>query len=350
MAFITYKEVGIKAMSACVPARKVYNKDLGYLLPEDEIDKLINSIGIKERRITDSDVCSSDLCYKAAKQLIEDNDIDVNTIDVLLFLSQTPDYKLPATSVLLQQKLGLPNTTACLDLSMGCSGYVYGLSTAFAFASMQGVNKVLLLVGETITKITSPYDKVNWPLYGDAGTATLIEQGNFHESYFDLMSDGSGANALIIPAGQCRQPATAENLLFTEREDRNKRSDNQLYMDGMAVFNFTLRVVPKAIKNMLTCINKEIFDIDHYIFHQANKFMIDFLIKKLKIDTSKVPYSIERYGNTVSASIPLTIVSELENKLLNENDIMLCGFGVGFSWGTAYMKIKNCNISHIIEY
>jgi 3-oxoacyl-[acyl-carrier-protein] synthase-3 len=350
MAFITYKGVGIRAMAACVPSQRVYNKNLGYLIPEEEIEKIINAIGIKERRVADTDVCASDLCYKAAQQLIAENNIDVNSIDVLLFLSQTPDYKIPATAPLLQHRLGLPHTTACLDLSLGCSGYMYGLSTAFAYASMQGVNRVLLLVGETTLKITSPYDKVNWPLYGDAGTATLIEKGNFRDSHFNLMSDGSGAKAIIVPAGECRQPATAENLQVTEREDGNKRSDNQIYMDGMEIFNFSLRIVPKSIKNMLEAINKRPDDIDYIVFHQANKFMLDFLVKKLKFDPLKIPFSIDRYGNTGSASIPLTIVSELENKLMSDKGVVLCGFGNGLSWGTAYIVFSNCNISLLMEY
>jgi 3-oxoacyl-[acyl-carrier-protein] synthase-3 len=337
-------------MAACVPSRKVYNKDLGYLIPEEEIEKTINAIGIKERRVTDADTCSSDLCFKAAKKLIEDNTIDVGSVDVLLFLSQTPDYKMPATAPLLQHRLGLPNTAACIELSLGCSGYVYGLSAAFAYASMQGVNRVLLLVGETISKITSVYDKVNVPLYGDAGTATLIEKGDFPDAYFDLMSDGSGADAIMVPAGECRQPATAENLQITEREDGNRRSDNQIYMDGMEVFNFALRVVPKSIKNMLSFLNKQSTDIDYLILHQANKFMTDFLAKKLKFSPLQVPYSIDRYGNTSTASIPLTIVSELENKLFEEKKVILCGFGVGLSWGTAYIAYKKCNISALMDY
>jgi 3-oxoacyl-[acyl-carrier-protein] synthase-3 len=350
MAFITYKNVGIRAMAACVPSNIIYNKDLGYLIPEEEIEKTINAIGIRERRISDTDTCSSDLCFKAAKKLIEENGIDVNTIDVLLFLSQTPDYRMPATAPLLQNRLCLPNTTASLDLNLACSGYVYGLSTAFAYASQQGINRVLLLVGETFTKLTSPYDKVNWPLFGDAGTATLIEKGDYCDSNFELMSDGSGAKSLIIPAGEFRNPATAENLQITEREDGNKRSDHQIYMDGMDVFNFTLRVVPKAIKNMLTTLSIQIDDIGYYLFHQANKFMIDFIVKKLKIDTVKVPYCIDRFGNTSSASIPLTIVSELKNKIKENEKVILCGFGAGLSWGTVYTEFKNCTISSLIEY
>jgi 3-oxoacyl-[acyl-carrier-protein] synthase-3 len=350
MAFITYKNVGIRAIAASVPSKIFYNKDLGYLIPEDEIDKTINNIGIRERRISDADTCSSDLCFTAAKKLLEDNKIDVNTIDFLLFLSQTPDYKIPATAPLLQHRLGLPNTTASLDLNLACSGYVYALSTAYAYASQQGINRVLLLVGETFSKNTSPYDKVNWPLYGDAGTATLIEKGEFHESYFELLSDGSGANSIILPAGEYRNPATAENLQMIEREDGNKRSDHHIYMDGMDVFNFALRVVSKSIKSMLATLSIQPEDVDYFVFHQANKFMIDFIVKKLKINTAKVPFCIDRFGNTSSSSIPLTIVSELENKIWNDPKIILCGFGAGLSWGTVYTELESCAISSLIEY
>jgi 3-oxoacyl-[acyl-carrier-protein] synthase-3 len=350
MAFITYKGVGIKAMAACVPSKIIYNKDLGYLIPKEEIEKTINAIGIRERRISDADTCSSDLCFKAAEKLINDNEIDINTIDVLLFMSQTPDYKIPATAPILQNRLGLPNTTAGLDLNLACSGYVYGLSAAYAYASMHGIKRVLLLVGETFTKITSPYDKVNWPLYGDAGTATLVEKGDYSDSYFELMTDGSGAKAIMIPAGECRNPATVENLKITEKEDGNKRSEHQIYMDGMDVFNFTLRVVPKSIKNMLSAISIQAEDIDYFLFHQANKFMVDFIVKKLKIDTAKVPYCIDRFGNTSSASIPLTMVSELEGKIRENERIVLCGFGAGLSWGTIYTELKNCAVSPLMEY
>jgi 3-oxoacyl-[acyl-carrier-protein] synthase-3 len=350
MAFITYKNVGIRAISACVPSNVVYNKDLGYLIPADEIEKTVNAIGIRERRVSGADTCASDLCFKAAKKLMEDNGTDVNTIDVLLFLSQTSDYKMPATAPILQNRLGLPDTTASLDLNLACSGYVYGLSTACAYASLQGVNRVLLLVGETFTKLTSPYDKVNWPLFGDAGTATLVEKGDFRDSCFELMSDGSGANSLIIPAGGCRNPATAENLQITEREDGNRRSDHQIYMDGMDIFNFTLRVVPKSIKNILAAMSIQPGDVDYFLFHQANKFMVDFIVRKLKIDTAKVPYSIDRFGNTSSASIPLTVVTELGNKIRENEKIILCGFGAGSSWGAAYTELKNCTISQLTEH
>jgi 3-oxoacyl-[acyl-carrier-protein] synthase-3 len=350
MAFITYKGVGVKAIAACVPSKKFDNKDLDYLIPKEEIDKTINNIGVRERRIADKDTCASDLCCKAAQQLLDDNHIDPASVDMLLFMSQTPDYIMPATAPLLQERLGMPATTASLDLRMACSGYVYGLSTAFAYTSLQGINRTLLLAGDTDSKIVSPYDKVNWPLYGDAGTATLIEKGDFQDSFFELMSDGSGRDALIVPAGGCRNLPTAENLRVVEKENGNRRSENQMYMDGMDVFNFTLRRVPKAINSMLKFLKKEPADIDYLLLHQANKFMTDFLAKKLHFDPARVPYSIDRFGNTSSASIPLTIVSELEGKLEEQKDCVLCGFGAGLSWGTAALTFRNCRVSSLIEY
>lgn len=212
MAFITYNHVGIRAMAACVPSRRVSNADLGYLISPEEIDKMIRSVGIREKRYADDGVCASDLCFQAARQLMADNDIAPDSIDVLLFMSQTADYRLPATAPLLQHRLGLAQTTAAMDLSLGCSGYVYALSAAYAYASLPGVKRVLLLDGETFSKVVSPYDKVNAPLYGDAGTATLIERGDdFEPSHILLMSDGSGEEAVKIPAGGAasrRRPRT----------------------------------------------------------------------------------------------------------------------------------------------
>ena len=279
-----------------------------------------------------------------------DNEIDPESVDVLLFLSQTPDYKIPATSPILQQRLGLPTTTACLDLSLGCSGYVYALSAAYAYASMPGIRRVLLLVGETFSKIVSPWDKVNAPLYGDAGTATLVEKGNFLPACFDLRSDGAGANAVKIPAGECRIPFSEKNFQIEEKEEGNRRSDHQVYMNGMDVFNFALRVVPKSIKEMMTRLDMPLSEVDYLVFHQANRFMTDFFVKKLKFDSDRVPYCLDRFGNTSSASVPLTVVSELEGKLNERKKVVLCGFGAGLSWATAYIVFDACRVSPLIEY
>ena len=349
MATIKFHGVGIKAMSACVPPDVVYNKDLGYLIPEEEIEKVIDNIGVVERRIAADDVTASDLCYKAACQLMADNDIDPASIDVLLFMSQTPDYRIPATSCLLQNRLGLPRETMCMDISLGCSGYLYALSTAFAYASMEGVNRVLLLDGETFSKIVNRRDKVDWPLYGDAGTATLIEKGDYGDSTFMLYTDGSGLEALKIHAGM-RNPITAESLIEREQEEGNIRNDLEVFMDGMDVFNFAISKVPKSIKQLLKTTEQTIDDVDYLVFHQANLFMMDFFVKKLKADPSRVPHCIQKYGNTSSTSVPLTISSELAGKLEGTHNVILSAFGAGLSWGAAMMQMRDCKVSPVIEY
>lgn len=349
MATIRYNNVGIRAMAACVPKGIAYNKDLGYLIPEVEIQKTIESIGVRERRIADAGVCASDLAYKAAVKLMEENDIDSASIDVLLFMSQTADYRIPATAPVLQDRLGLSIDTLAMDLSLGCSGFVFALSTAYAYASLPDVRRVLLLDGETFSKIVNRNDKVDWPLYGDAATATLVEKGDFGESTFILRSDGSGKDAVIIRDGM-RNPVTTESLVEQKNENGDTHNGLEVYMDGMDVFNFAMKRVPKTIKEMEAITNTPLDSINWLVFHQANRFMTDFFVKKLRFNPAKVPYCIERYGNTSSTSIPLTIVSELSDKLNNGDHIMIAGFGAGLSWGVASLTINDCKISPIIEY
>ena len=349
MAIVKYKDVGIRAISACVPKRIISNRDLGYLLSEEEIEKTIKNIGVVERRVAEDGVCASDLCYKAAVKLMEDNQIDPDSIDVLLFMSQTPDYRIPATSPILQHRLRLSNETICMDLSLGCSGFIFALSTAFAYASMEGINRVLLLDGETFSKIVNKRDKVNWPLYGDGATATLIEKGDFGESTFILKSDGSGKDAVMIHDG-LRNKITPDSFIEKEDQEGNVRAGIELYMDGLAVFNFAMKRVPSSIKEMVEVTGTNLDDIDWLVFHQANKFMTDFFVRKLKIDYAKVPYSIHKYGNTSSTSIPLTIVSELYGKLRDGDLLAMSGYGAGLSWGLALLVINGCSISPVIDY
>jgi len=350
MAIIRYNGVGVVGMSACVPKNISKNADLIDLIPEDEIEKVVHNIGIVEKRFVDEGITASDLCFEAADKLLNDMNIDRNSIDVLIFMSQSPDYKIPATSPYLQNKLGLPKSTACFDVNLACSGFVYSLSTAFAYASQEGINRVLLLDGETFTKIVSHKDKVNAPLYGDAGTATLIEKGDYKEALFTLYTDGSGQDAIKIAAGGSRCPATVETLVSKEREEGNFRTDHEIYMDGLEVFNFTLKVVPSSVKESLLLSNNTIESVDYFIFHQANKFMIDFFVKKLKINSNKVPLSLDSYGNVSSATIPLTIVSRMNKELYNQNKkVLISGFGAGLSWGTALLNLDNCYISELIE-
>jgi 3-oxoacyl-[acyl-carrier-protein] synthase-3 len=350
MATLKFDNVGIVALSACVPKNISRNEDLKSLLGDLETNKVINNIGIHEKRIVDSETTASDLCFYAAEKLLSDNVIDKESIDVLIFMSQLPDYKIPATSPSLQHRLGLSTKTACFDISLACSGYVYGLATAYSYACQPSINRVLFLVGETFSKIISPQDKVNAPLYGDAGTATLIEKGNFGPSNFMLFSDGVGEKAIYIPAGGAKKMTNKHSLDVTEREDGNFRNDNQLFMDGLEVFNFTLKAVPTSIKEILSITSISIETLDYFIFHQANKFMIDFFIKKLKINPLKAPISLNKFGNVSSATIPLTIVTQLSEHLKNNNKkILLSGFGAGLSWGTAILNLNECKASTLIE-
>jgi len=351
MAILKYNNIGISAIAACVPQKIEYNKDLGYMMSDEEIQKAIQNIGIEERRIADSNVCASDLCFKAAQQLLIDNAIDPQSIDVLIFVSQTSDYHQPATAAILQHKLGLSKNTLAFDINLACSGYVYGLSTAYAYAQNEGVNRVLLLVGETMSKIVSRYDKVNTPLFGDAGTATLIEKGErFGRAVFSLHTDGNGAEVMMIPDGGFRNPVSADS--FVEETDANgdKRSRLQFRMDGMAVFNFGMSEEPRDVKNLDEAAGLELGQVDLLIYHQANKFMTDFFSKWLKFDKAKTPYSIRKYGNTSSASIPLTIVSELYEAYPERKNVILSGFGAGLSWGSVLLNLEECKISKITEY
>lgn len=348
MAILKYNNVKVSAISACVPRKIEYNADLDYLIAPEEIAKTVKAIGIREKRISDPETCASDLCVRAAEKLLEDNNIERDSIDMVLFMSEFPDYKIPATAPIIQHRLGLPKSTAAMDLSLSCSGYVYALSAAMAYASVEGMNRILVLDGDTVSKVVNRMDKVNIPLYGDAGTATLIEKSDGGTAFFSLYSDGQGEDAVKIKAGGSRFPSTPENLVPYVNHDGNLRSDHQIYMDGMDIFNFVSSVVPKSIREICTVANISLEEAEYIVLHQANKFMTDFIIKRLKYPPERVPYSLDRYGNTSSASIPLTISSELAGK--GPNEIIMCGFGPGLSWGTCWLSLADCRISPVIEY
>ena len=350
MADLRFKGVGVHSIAACVPSRIEKNDSLEYLIPREDLEKTINNIGIREKRIADQGVCASDLCLRAAEQLLADNDIDKESIQALIFVSQTSDYHQPATAPILQHRLNLNKSTLAFDVNLACSGYVYGLSIAYSFCTQMGCDRVLLLVGETMSKITSEFDRESKPLFGDAGTATLIEKGDYGDSFFSLNSDGSGADIMMIPFGGFRNPGSPETFRLVEDDKGNKRNGFQFRMDGMDVFNFGMRVEPKDIKKLLVSGGVTMDQVDLLIFHQANKFMTDFFAKRLKIAEEKVPYSLDRFGNTSSASIPLTIVSELYDKYPIRRQVILSGFGAGLSWGSVLLDLSRCKVSKLIEY
>jgi 3-oxoacyl-[acyl-carrier-protein] synthase-3 len=351
MAYLNYKNIGISAMAGAVPANTVRNIESTEFFDEDVVRDIVAKTGIKERRFAPPHITASDLCFHAAKKLFEDNVIDLSEIDVLIFISQTPDYRMPATSVILQDRLGLNKETAAFDISLGCSGFVYGLSMAYNYAQHAGVRKVLLLDGETRSRVYHPKDRQTAFIFGDAGVACIVEKNdNIGESFFSLNSDGSREGLIKIDSGGYRNPSTKESL--EEKvvdENGNIRTDEHGYMNGSDVFNFVLREIPKNIRSTIKFGNKELSDFDFYVFHQANSFMNDYLVKKLKLEKSKIPETISKYGNTSSVSIPITIIDRLRGLLEGRNELLLCGFGVGLSWATAIVPFHDCSISEIVE-
>lgn len=350
MAILKFNNVGMTAIAACVPPRIFHNSDLKNQMTEEEVEKLVKSIGIEEKRLAEPDVTSSDLCFKAAEKLLNDNQIDRDSIDMLLFLTLTPDYVSPPTSCVLQHRLGLPESCATLDLSLACSGFIYSLSTAFAYASIPTINRVLLLVGETMSKMTNPRDMVNFPLYGDAGTACLIEKGDFGDATFLLTSDGAGEKSVIVPARGFRNPLSADSLIEKQYEDGNYRRDIDITMDGIDTFNHAIRVIPKQVKELMKECEIGQDDVDYLVSHQANKLMIDFIVKRLKFDTAKVPFCIKKYGNTSCASVPLTIVSELRDQMQGKKRLLMSSIGAGWSYATAYLSTNDLRVSPVIDY
>lgn len=351
MAIMTFDGVGIKALAAAIPHTIIKNYEYTEYFDAETVKQIVDKVGIYERRFADEETCSSDLCYAAAEKLINDNDIDKSEIDLLIFISQTPDYRMPATSVILQDKLRLSKSTIAFDINLGCSAFIYGLSVAFSMIKAGGLRKALVLDGETRSKVYSPKDRRTAFLFGDGGVAALIEEDSkFEKSYFSLNSDGSRQNLIKINGGGYRNPSSFETL--QERvvdEYGNIRTDEQGYMKGSDVFTFVISEIPKDLKKLLEVANMAPDRFDYILFHQANNFINSYLAKKLKFDTSKIPSTIEKYGNTSSVSIPLTIVDKLGGKLDGENLCLMSAFGVGMTWASAIMKLTDCNISDIVE-
>ncbi len=351
MPLLKYKNAGISGIAAAVPGNVINNYEYTGHFPKDEVKKVVDKIGVFERRFADEHTCSSDLCLAAAQQLIEEMDIDKSEIDVLLFVSQTPDYRMPATSIILQERLGLKQGTIAFDITLGCSAFVFALQVAYSMISNTGINKVLILNGETRSKVYSSKDRKTAFLFGDAGVAAIIDKDDsFGESFFSLNSDGSKSGMIKIDAGGYRQPSSVDSLKEkVVDDDGNIRNDEQGHIDGLNVFNFAAKEVPKDLKKLLGYAEKEKESIDYYIFHQANKIINDFLVKKLKLDHEKVPSSLDTFGNTSSVSVPLTIVSRLKNKTSEKRTLCLSAFGNGLSWGSAIINLPDCHIADIIE-
>ena len=351
MAFLTFKRIGITGVAASIPKQKIVNAEFtGFFTPK-EVESVIRMTGIAERRVADEKTCASDFCCAAAEALIEEMNIDRNEIDVLIFVSQTPDYRTPATGIILQNRLGLAKTTAAFDINLGCSGYTYGLALAYSFIQQKTIGKVLLLNGETRTKVYSFKDKSTGLLFGDGGSATIVEKiDHDNPTCFSLNSDGSRSHMIWIKAGGYRYMSSPETIQEKEYGDGSIRSDEQAIMDGAGIFDFTIREIPVDIERIYEHAGENYESTDFYLLHQANKFITDHIAKKMKIPKNKVPYSIQKFGNTSSVSIPLTMVSEISDQLREQkNRIFMTGFGVGLSWASAITSIEKCVIPELVE-
>lgn len=351
MATVSIDGISIKGISCCVPKKIHRNLDVNFL-SKDEIEKFIEATGIEERRIASDSTCTSDLCLKAANDLLDNLNWNRDSIEIIVFVSQTGDYMLPVTSTILQDKLKLSKNCIAFDLPLGCSGYVYGISVITSMMKSFGLERGLLLAGDTLSKWVSKTDKSTFPLFGDAASATAFEINNdSNKIFFDLGTDGSGYKSIIIPHSGSRNKVTSESIVLKEIETGIERNECQLVLDGMDVFSFGISQAPKTVNKLLDFFEIDKDKVDFFIFHQANMMMNKMIAKKLKLPPEKVPYSLKKFGNTSSATIPITIVTELKDILKkNETNLVLCGFGVGLSWGTIHLKIDSEIKLNLTEY
>lgn len=350
MAFLEIPNVSIKGLSACVPKSVLENKHYrGFLA--DEADKIIETIGIERRRIAGEEICASDLCFHAAEKLISDMNWDRSDIDCLVLITQTPDYTVPPTSYLLQKRLGLKEEVFLLDITQGCSGWVYGLQVISSLLSHGSMKKGLLLAGDTLLRFCSPEDKTTWPLFGDAGTVTALEYDSAGKGFvFHAAADGGKYDAIIIPGGGYRNRLSVTSFEQFEIKPGIKRNSLHVILDGMNVFSFSISRAPETVLKLSERYNIDLHGIDYFLFHQANFFMNERIRIKLKLPAEKVPYSLRNYGNTGPATIPLTMVSEISQDLqAKKMSIIACGFGVGLSWGSVQFDTDRIICSDIIE-
>jgi 3-oxoacyl-[acyl-carrier-protein] synthase III len=357
MAIVRVENVRMAGVASSVPDFvRTVDDDVERFQSED-FRKIGASIGVTSRRIAPAGVCSSDLCVAAAERLLEKLNWDRESIQAVLFVTQTPDYPAPATACTLQNRLGLSTGCAAMDINLGCSGYVYGLATAAQFVhgmagGIEHGGRVLLLVGDTITHFVSPDDRATAPLFGDAGSATALEYSSSAEPIvFSLGTDGRGLNHLIVPAGGARQPRSAETGVRTARESGNIRSDEDMYMNGAEVFSFALQEVPRMVRSTLAEAGWSIDEVDGVIMHQSNGIMLNHLRKRLKIDEEKFVIALEGYGNASCASIPLAMTHRwAQTEPSEKRRLVLAGFGLGWSWGGAAVTCENMVMPELVIY
>jgi 3-oxoacyl-[acyl-carrier-protein] synthase III len=337
------ERAAIKAISSYLPAGELTNERLAAELGDVDAGVILERTGIRSRHIAGPEECASDLGVAAARHLFESGTITPEAIDFLLFCTQSPDYFLPTTACIVQERLGLRTDCGAIDFNQGCSGYVYGLSLAKSLVETEVARNVLLVTADTYSKYINARDRSVRTLFGDGASATLIAPSEADQSLigpFVFGTDGRGAEKLIVPAGGMRRPLSAEAMIESEDEQGNWRSPQNLYMNGAEIFNFTLRIVPQVMEELLARCGCGLEDIDYVIPHQANKFMLERLQKRLKIPAEKFHIDLEATGNTVSSTIPLALEGARRQRRIKAGDrVALIGFGVGYSWAGTIVRV-----------
>jgi 3-oxoacyl-[acyl-carrier-protein] synthase-3 len=334
----------LAAIEYYLPEAVSTTESLASEFPEWHVEKIDSRTGIRERHRAAPDECSSDLAIAAAQKLFAGGVCQPIHIDYILLCTQTPDYLLPPTACLIQDRLAIPSTAGALDFNLGSSGYIYGLGLAEGLIATGQASQILLLTSDTYTKFLHPKDKSVRTIFGDAATATLLSATDSPEPLigpFVYGTDGKGAPNLIIPAGGVRRPRTPETAVAIEDQSGNMRSPENLFMDGAEIFNFTLSAAPDAVSRLLDKSGLTMDQIDRFVFHQANQSMLEHLRKRLRIPPEKFEISLAHCGNTVSSTIPIALKdTQLAERLRRGMLIMLVGFGVGYSWGATLVRTR----------
>ncbi len=350
MAFLSIPEVKISGIAAAVPRNKEFNINYSWISMKER-ESLIKNIGVESRHVAEKGVTTSDLCMVAAEELIRDLKWEKREIELLIFVSQSRDYLVPTTACIVQDRLGLSHSCIAFDIGLGCSGYIYGLSVIASMMRGGTIKKALLMVGDISTLTTAYRDKSTYPLFGDVGTVTALEYDPMAvQMDFNLQTDGSGYKALMIQDGGARNGMSRKSFDFKQYSKGIHRTRLHLELDGIEVFNFTLREVVPNIKLLLNHTGRDLQGIDYLVFHQANRLINETLRKMLKVDPAKVPYSMREYGNTSGASVPLTMVSQLKDELESRKlKFLLSAFGVGLSWGSVLLETDRIVCPAVIE-
>ena len=344
MALSTLHNVRFAGMASCVPHRILDNVRDCPPSQRSERERLVRNIGIQTRRICPEWQTFSDLALVATEKLLADLQWQREEIDALIVVTQSPDYLIPATAIILQDRLGLPHSTIAFDVNLGCSGYPFGLHLLGSMISAGGVKKALLLVGDKSATIKDP-------LFSDAGTATALEfDTSAPPMHFDLNSDGSGYKAIMLPAGGHRRPYSIEHAIPSRDEHGNKVHAGDLILDGPAVLSFSTQRVPPAVERLLAYAQVPKEAVDYFIFHQANRMINETIRKKLGLPVEKVPTTLPDLGNTSGASLPVTVTARLHDTLAaGSHKLLLAGFGIGLSWGSVIVDIEGAKFPAMIE-